>query len=104
VPPSASVGGGAVGLPPLELAGLLAIIREDHLQDFSAVATNLLRRYRSDLDQLTLTRLLQAMSATRMDTAEQIYDGAAFPTYRLRHLETVCQLLHFIGSIRRPAP
>jgi len=105
VPPSASVGGGAVVLPPLELAGLLAIIREDHLQDFSAVATNLLRRYRSDLDQLTLTRLLQAMSATRMDTAEQIYDGAAFLTgCGTSDAETVCQLLHFIGSIRRPAP
>ena len=69
-----------MGLPPLEMAGLLAIIREDHLQDFVAVATNLLRRYRSDLDQPALTRLLQAMSATRMDTADQIYDGAAFLT------------------------
>ena len=66
-PPSAFVGGGAVGLPPLEMAGLLAIIREDHLQDFGAVATHLLQRYRSDLDQPTLTRLLQAMSATRPD-------------------------------------
>ena len=42
VPPAAPVGGGAVVLPPLEMAGLLAIIREDHLQDFGAVATHLL--------------------------------------------------------------
>jgi len=105
VPPTASVGGGAVGWPPLELAGLLAIVREDHLQDFNTVATNLLRRYRSDLDHLTLTRLLQAMSATRMDTAEQIYDGAAFLTGGgTSDAKTVSQLLHFIGSIRRPAP
>ena len=105
VPPSASVGGGAVVLPPLEMAGLLAIIREDRLQDFSTVATNLLRRYHSDLDQPTLTRLLQAMSATRMDTADQIYDGATFLTgCGTPDAETVRELLHFIGSIRRPAP
>ena len=105
VPPSASGGGGAVVLPPLEMAGLLAIIREDHLQDFSAVATNLLQRYHSDLDQPTLTRLLQAMSATRMDTANQIYDGAAFLTgCGTSDAETVRELLHFVGSIRRPAP
>jgi len=105
VPPTASVGGGAVVLPPLEMAGLLAIVREDHLQDFSAVATNLLQRYHSDLDQPTLTRLLQAMSATRMDTANQIYDGAAFLTgCGTSDAETVRQLLHFVGSIRQPAP
>ena len=105
VPPSASVGGGAVVLPPLEMAGLLAIIREDHLQDFSAVATHLRQRYHSDLDQPTLTRLLQAMSATRMDTADQVYEGLAFLTgCGTSDAETIRELLHFIGNIRRPAP
>jgi len=105
VPPSASVGGGAVALPPLEMAGLLAIIREDHLQDFGAVATHLLQRYHSDLDQPTLTRLLQAMSTTRMDTADQIYEGLAFLTgCRTSDAETIRALLHFIGNIRRPTP
>jgi len=105
VPPAASVGGGAVVLPPLEMAGLLAIIREDHLQDFGAVATHLLQRYHSDLDQPTLTRLLQAMSATRMDTAEQVYEGLAFLTgCGTSDAETIRELLHFIGNIRRPAP
>jgi len=87
------------------MAGLLAIIREDHLQDFSAVATHLLQRYHSDLDQPTLTRLLQAMSATRMDTADQVYEGLAFLTScGTSDAETIRELLHFIGNIRRPAP
>ena len=105
VPPAAPVGGGAVAMPPLEMAGLLAIIREDHLQDFDAVATHLLQRYQSDLDQPTLSRLLQAMSATRMDTAGQIYEGLAFLTgCGTSDAETIRELLHFIGNIRRPAP
>jgi len=87
------------------MAGLLAIIREDHLQDFSSVAANLLQRFHSDLDQPTLARLLQAMSSTRMDTANQIYDGAAFLTgCGTSDAETIRELLHFIGSIQRPAP
>ena len=85
------------------MAGLLAIIREDHLQDFSTVATNLLSH--SDLDQPTLTRLLQAMSATRMDTADQVYEGLAFLTgCGTSDAKTIRELLHFIGNIRRPTP